>query len=47
MWFCANAGLAISTTKQIAHKDGFEMARASLLSGNAKMSLDKLIELSR
>jgi anthranilate phosphoribosyltransferase len=44
---CANAGLAISTTKQIAHKDGFEMARASLLSGNAKMSLDKLIELSR
>jgi anthranilate phosphoribosyltransferase len=44
---CANAGLAISTTKQIAHKDGFEMAKASLLSGNAKMSLDKLIELSR
>ncbi|OZV69071.1 anthranilate phosphoribosyltransferase [Winogradskyella aurantia] len=44
---CANAGLAISTTKQIAHKDGFEMAKASLLSGNAKKSLDKLIELSR
>tara|TARA_R110002050_G_scaffold202806_1_gene338004 strand:- start:5161 stop:6153 length:993 start_codon:yes stop_codon:yes gene_type:complete len=44
---CANAGLAIATTKQISHKEGFEMAKESLFSGKAKMSLDKLIELSR
>lgn len=44
---CANAGLAIATSKQISHKDGFELAKESLLSGKAKQSLDKLIELSR
>lgn len=44
---CANAGLAIATTKQISHQDGFEMAKESLLSGKAKQSLNKLIELSR
>ncbi|MFG6687103.1 anthranilate phosphoribosyltransferase [Mariniflexile sp. HNIBRBA6329] len=44
---CANAGLAIATTKQISHKEGFELAKESLLSGKAKASLDKLIELSR
>ena len=44
---CANAGLAIATTKQITHKEGFEMAKESLFSGNAKVSLDKLIELSK
>jgi anthranilate phosphoribosyltransferase len=44
---CANAGLAIATTKQISHQVGFEMAKESLFSGNAKASLDKLIELSR
>ena len=44
---CANAGLAIATTKQISHKDGFELAKESLLSGKAKNSLDKLIELSK
>ncbi len=44
---CANAGLAIATTKQISHKEGFEMAKESLFSGKAKASLDKLIELSK
>lgn len=44
---CANAGLAIATTKQISHKAGFELAKESLLSGKAKASLDKLIALSR
>lgn len=43
----ANAGLAIATTKQISHQDGFELAKASLLSGKAKSSLDKLIEMSK
>ena len=44
---CANAGLAIATSKQISHQEGFEMAKESLFSGKAKISLDKLIELSR
>ena len=44
---CANAGLAIATTKQISHKEGFEQAKESLLSGKAKTSLDKLIEMSK
>lgn len=44
---CANAGLAIATSKQINHKEGFELAKESLLSGRAKKSLDKLIELSK
>ncbi len=43
---CANAGLAIATSKKIEHKIGFELAKESLLSGKAKQSLDKLIELS-
>ena len=44
---CANAGLAIATTKQISHQEGFELAKESLFSGKAKTSLDKLIELSK
>jgi anthranilate phosphoribosyltransferase len=44
---CANAGLAIATTKQIDYKLGFELAKESLLSGKAKTSLDTLIELSK
>ena len=44
---CANAGLAIATTKQIPHKTGFEMAKESLFSGKAKACLDKLIALSK
>ena len=43
---CANAGLAIATSKQIDHATGFELAKESLLSGKAKSSLSKLIELS-
>ena len=43
---CANAGLAIATAEQISHQDGFELAKESLLSGKAKQSLEKLIELS-
>ena len=43
----ANAGLAIATSKQISHKEGFELAKESLLRGKAKESLDKLIELSK
>ena len=44
---CANAGLAIATSKQIDHKQGYELAKESLLSGKAKQSLDKLKELSK
>ncbi|WP_303318072.1 anthranilate phosphoribosyltransferase [Flavivirga abyssicola] len=44
---CANAGLAIATTKQISHKEGFEQAKESLLSGKAKASLDTLIKMSK
>ncbi|MFH4967864.1 anthranilate phosphoribosyltransferase [Gaetbulibacter sp. M240] len=44
---CANAGLAIATTKQISHEEGYEMAKESLFSGKAKGSLDKLIALSK
>lgn len=43
----ANAGLAIATAKQISHKEGFELAKTSLMSGKAKESLSKLIELSK
>ena len=43
----ANAGLAIATSKQISHKEGFELAKESLLSGNAEKSLTDLIELSK
>ena len=44
---CANAGLAIATVNKIDHKQGFELAKESLLSGKAKASLDALIELSK
>ena len=43
---CANAGLAIATAKQIDHHKGFNLAKESLMSGNAKKSLEKLINLS-
>ncbi len=43
---CANAGLAIATAKQISHKEGFELAKESLMSGKGKQALDKLIEIS-
>lgn len=44
---CANAGLAIATSKQINHIEGFQLAKTSLLSGKAKHSLEKLIKLSK
>ena len=44
---CANAGLAIATAKQISHLEGFELAKESLESGRAKISLERLIELSK
>jgi len=44
---CANAGVAIATSKNIAVKDGFEKAKESLLSGNGLKALNKLQELSR
>ncbi len=44
---CANAGLAIATSKQISHQEGFELAKESLLGGKAKAKLNKLIELSK
>lgn len=44
---CANAGLAIATTKHITHQEGFELAKESLFSGKAKQSLDALIELGK
>ncbi|NRD21574.1 anthranilate phosphoribosyltransferase [Winogradskyella eckloniae] len=43
---CANAGLAIATAKQISHKEGFELAKESLMNGKGKQALDKLIEIS-
>ncbi|MGZ0014935.1 anthranilate phosphoribosyltransferase [Yeosuana sp. AK3] len=44
---CANAGLAIATTKQIGHKEGFELAKESLLSGKGLKALQKIQELSK
>ena len=44
---CANAGLAIATSKQISHREGFELAKESLLSGKAKERLNTLITLSK
>jgi len=32
---CTNAGLAIATSRQISHSEGFELAKESLLSGKA------------
>jgi len=43
---CANAGLAIATVKKISHQEGFKLAKESLGTGEAKRSLQKLIELS-
>lgn len=40
----ANAGLAISISKNVSFTDGIEIARESLKSGNALKSLKKLVE---
>ena len=44
---CANAGLAISTVKNVSIKDGFYMAKESLIGGKAKESFETLVVLSK
>ncbi len=44
---CANAGVAIATVENSSIKDGFEKAKASLLSGNGLAALKKLQTLSK
>ena len=44
---CANAGMAIATVNGLEAKEGFEIAKESLHSGNALNVLKKLQELSR
>lgn len=44
---CANAGLAISTVKNVSIKDGFYKAKESLIGGKAKESFETLVELSK
>ncbi len=43
---CANAGVAISTVKEVSPREGFEMAKEALLSGRANDCLKKLQEIS-
>ncbi len=43
---CANAGMAIATVKKLSPKEGFELAKESLLSGQAYKKLKKLQALS-
>ena len=43
---CANAGIAIATVKEIHPKEGFQLAKESLLSGKGLKALKKLQELS-
>jgi anthranilate phosphoribosyltransferase len=43
---CANAGVAIATVKNLNPKEGFELAKESLLSGKGLKALKKLQELS-
>ena len=44
---CANAGLAIATTKDLEPRQGFELAQQSLMDGSALKSMLKLQELSK
>ncbi|PCJ92664.1 MAG: anthranilate phosphoribosyltransferase [Flavobacteriaceae bacterium] len=44
---CANAGVAIATVKGITPKEGFDLAKESLLSGKGLVALKKLQELSK
>ncbi|GGG52284.1 anthranilate phosphoribosyltransferase [Croceivirga lutea] len=44
---CANAGVAIATVENSSPKEGFEKAKASLLSGKGLQALKKLQELSK
>jgi len=43
---CANAGVAIATVKSISPKEGFDLAKESLLSGKGLATLKKLQNLS-
>jgi anthranilate phosphoribosyltransferase len=43
----ANAGMAIATVKKMKPKEGFELAKESLLSGKGLKVLQKLQELSK
>ncbi|CAM4343398.1 anthranilate phosphoribosyltransferase [Zobellia nedashkovskayae] len=44
---CANAGIAIATVKNLSPKEGFELAKESLLAGKGLNALRKLQELSK
>nr|WP_315201939.1 anthranilate phosphoribosyltransferase [uncultured Flavobacterium sp.] len=44
---CANAGIAIATVNGCTPKEGFELAKESLLSGKGLVALNKLQELSK
>lgn len=44
---CANAAIAISTVKNNTIHEAFSEAKESLMSGKAKKSFDKLVELSK
>lgn len=44
---CANAGMAIATVRKVTPKEGFESAKESLQSGKARMTLQKLQQLSK
>ena len=44
---CANAGMAIATVNNLTMKEGFELAKESLLSGKALEKLTKLQQLSK
>ncbi len=43
---CANAGMAIATSKDLSPKEGFELAKESLLTGKGLEALKKLQALS-
>jgi anthranilate phosphoribosyltransferase len=43
---CANAAMAIVTVTKCSPKEGFELAKESLLSGKGHQALKKLQELS-
>ncbi len=44
---CANAGMAIATTKGLTPKEGFELAKESLVSGKGLNALNTLLDLSK
>ena len=44
---CANAGVAISLSRDLTIRQGFEIAKESLVSGNALESFNKLKSIMR